>query len=61
MLIFSVVEGNILTDVLFEEISELDKRCIVSLLKSIKLRYVFKDIVPEKMGTVCLKSPTGHY
>lgn len=56
MIVFSVVEENILTDALFEEISELDKQ-VHSL--SVKVNYTqisFKDICARENGD-CVSNP----
>lgn len=60
MMIFPIVEGNILRDALFEEISELDKQ-LHSLSVNVNLTQIsFKDICAKENGN-CLKSYTGHY
>ncbi len=56
VLIFSVVEGNILTDVLFEEISELDKQVHSLSVKVNQTQIRFKDICARENGD-CVSNP----
>uniref|UniRef100_A0A673L9P5 SSD domain-containing protein n=1 Tax=Sinocyclocheilus rhinocerous TaxID=307959 RepID=A0A673L9P5_9TELE len=55
VIIFSVVEGNVLTDALFEEISELDKQVHSLSVKANQTQISFKDIlggVEERGGMI---------
>uniref|UniRef100_A0A671MX94 SSD domain-containing protein n=1 Tax=Sinocyclocheilus anshuiensis TaxID=1608454 RepID=A0A671MX94_9TELE len=56
VMIFSIVEGNILTDALFEEISELDKQVDSLSVNVNQTQISFKDICAKENGN-CVSNP----